>query len=119
MLNKSDLADEKETQKWINYFKNNRLSAVIVDSNSGKGIENVRSGVYGNMYVILRIIVPKKLSRDQKKLFEQLEERQKLFYEGKFLAPLAMFPEGTTTSGRNILKFKKGTLAYIGFLVLK
>ena len=40
----------------------------------GKGIENVRSGVYGNMYVILRIIVPKKLTRDQKKLFEQLDD---------------------------------------------
>ena len=46
---------------------------------------------------------------ERKKIFDQLEERQKLFYEGKFLAPLAMFPEGTTTSGRNILKFKKGT----------
>ncbi len=40
----------------------------------GKGIENVRSGIKGNMYVILRIVVPKKLSRDQKKLFEQLSE---------------------------------------------
>ena len=40
----------------------------------GKGIENLRSGVYGNMYIILRIIVPKKLSRDQKKLFEQLAD---------------------------------------------
>ena len=49
-------------------------------------------------------------SKDSReKIFQQLEERQKLFYEGKFLAPLAMFPEGTTTSGRNILKFKKGT----------
>ena len=40
----------------------------------GKGIENVRSGVYGNMYIILRIIVPKKLSKEQKKLFEQLND---------------------------------------------
>ncbi len=38
----------------------------------GKGIENVRTGSKGNMYVILRIIVPKKLSREQKKLFSQL-----------------------------------------------
>lgn len=40
----------------------------------GKGIENVRTGAHGNMYIILRIIVPKKLSRDQKKLFEKLNE---------------------------------------------
>ncbi len=40
----------------------------------GKGIENVRTGTKGNMYVILRIIVPKKLSRDQKKWFENLAE---------------------------------------------
>ena len=46
---------------------------------------------------------------ERKKIFDQLEERQKLFYEGKFLAPLCLFPEGTTSCGRNILKFKKGT----------
>lgn len=40
----------------------------------GKGIENVRTGENGNMYVILKIVIPKKLSRDQKKLFEKLEE---------------------------------------------
>ena len=38
----------------------------------GKGIGNPRTGAFGNMYVILRIIVPKRLSRDQKKLFESL-----------------------------------------------
>lgn len=38
----------------------------------GKGIVNVRNGVHGNMYVVLKIIVPKKLSKDQKKLFESL-----------------------------------------------
>lgn len=41
VLNKSDLADEKETLKWIKHFKNNNLSAISVDSNSGKGINNV------------------------------------------------------------------------------
>lgn len=40
----------------------------------GKGIENVRTGELGNMYVILRIIVPKSLNRDQKKLFESLSK---------------------------------------------
>jgi len=55
------------------------------------------------------LYIKRESSTERKKIFDQLEERQKLFYEGKFLAPLAMFPEGTTTCGRNILKFKKGT----------
>ncbi len=40
LLNKSDLADEKENQRWVEYFKKQNLKAVIVDSNSGKGIDN-------------------------------------------------------------------------------
>ena len=55
------------------------------------------------------LYIRRESSEERKKIFDQLEERQKLFYEGKFLAPLAMFPEGTTTCGRNILKFKRGT----------
>lgn len=41
ILNKSDLADEKETSKWIKHFKDNGLSAISVSSNSGKGINEV------------------------------------------------------------------------------
>ena len=55
------------------------------------------------------LFIEREKEDQRKKIFDQLEERQKKFYEGKFLAPLAMFPEGTTTCGRNILKFKKGT----------
>lgn len=40
-LNKSDLADEKETLKWVKYFKEHGISAISVDSNSGKGINNI------------------------------------------------------------------------------
>ena len=40
----------------------------------GKGIEDVHSYRKGDMYVILNVIVPDKLSRDQKKLFEQLSK---------------------------------------------
>ena len=39
LLNKSDLAEEKETIKWVEYFKRKNITAVIVDSNSGKGID--------------------------------------------------------------------------------
>ena len=41
VLNKCDLADEKENQKWLAYFENKNIPAVLVDSNSGKGIDNV------------------------------------------------------------------------------
>ena len=40
-LNKSDLADEKETIKWVEYFKAQKIPAVITDANSGKGIKEV------------------------------------------------------------------------------
>lgn len=41
ILNKSDLACEKENRKWIEYFKSKKIPAVIVDSVSGKGIQEV------------------------------------------------------------------------------
>ena len=40
----------------------------------GKGIENVNTKRKGDMYVITKIIIPEKLSREQKKLFESLSE---------------------------------------------
>lgn len=40
-LNKNDLADNKETLKWINYFKEKGASAISIDSNSGDGIPKV------------------------------------------------------------------------------
>ena len=39
VLNKADLADEKTNQKWVSYFENQGIPAVLVDSNSGKGID--------------------------------------------------------------------------------
>lgn len=38
----------------------------------GKGIENVNTKRKGDMYVITKVIIPEKLSRDQKRLFEDL-----------------------------------------------
>lgn len=40
VLNKCDLSDENKNNQWISYFKNNGISAVLVDSNSGKGIDS-------------------------------------------------------------------------------
>ena len=40
----------------------------------GKGIPNVSSKKKGDMYVVANVVVPEKLSRDQKKMFEQLSK---------------------------------------------
>ena len=39
VLNKIDLSDDKKNKQWIEYFKNKKIPAVLVDSNSGKGID--------------------------------------------------------------------------------
>ena len=39
VLNKCDLADEKKNQLWLQYFEKKGMPAVLVDSNSGKGID--------------------------------------------------------------------------------
>ena len=41
LLNKSDLADDRATQMWINYFRNSGAEALAVDCKSGKGLKNV------------------------------------------------------------------------------
>ncbi len=40
----------------------------------GKGVENVNSKRKGDMYVITKVIIPEKLDRTQKRLFEELSE---------------------------------------------
>ena len=40
----------------------------------GKGIENETTRSKGDMYIILEVRIPKKLSREQKRLFESLED---------------------------------------------
>lgn len=41
ILNKSDLADANETNKWIQYFKDKNITALEVNSNEGKGTNQV------------------------------------------------------------------------------
>lgn len=40
VLNKSDLANEKENNNWVNYFNKKNIPVALVDSNSGRGIDN-------------------------------------------------------------------------------
>ena len=39
----------------------------------GKGIEDLHSGSKGNMYVVINVIIPDKIDKKQKKLFEELD----------------------------------------------
>lgn len=55
ILNKSDLADPAETKKWIEYFKNKNIVALEVDSNQGKGINQVNQTIEKLMEEELRI----------------------------------------------------------------
>ncbi len=54
ILNKSDLADEKETRKWIEYFKKKNITAIEADSNQGKGIEQVKKSIENIMEAELK-----------------------------------------------------------------
>lgn len=40
----------------------------------GKGVQDANSGRKGDMYIIMNIVTPKKLSKEQKKLFEELAQ---------------------------------------------
>ena len=54
VLNKSDLSDEIENNKWIEHFKNKGITAILVDSNSGKGIEKCIEKMEQTMSEILQ-----------------------------------------------------------------
>src|SRR5690554_6154414 len=41
ILNKSDMADESETVKWLNYFSERGITAIAINSLDGKGMQKV------------------------------------------------------------------------------
>ena len=45
VLNKSDYADERETQRWRDYYRSQGIETVITDSRNGKGIKEVPNAV--------------------------------------------------------------------------
>lgn len=46
-LNKADLASEQTTKKWVEYFKKQGITAVPVDSITGRGLKEVEAAVRG------------------------------------------------------------------------
>ena len=59
LLNKYDLADEKENKKWIEYFNKNNQKVLLVDSLSGKGINETIRLIQKEMEEDLKKIVDK------------------------------------------------------------
>ena len=59
LLNKCDVADEKATAKWVEYYKNNGMYAIPVDCRSGKGL---------NAYLpLVREVLKEKIQRNTEK----------------------------------------------------
>ena len=80
------------------------------------GIKSVP--VFGSIAQGLQsIFVDRNDPNSRKEVLEKIIERHKDYMEGKPVMPIMIFPEGTTTSGRHILKFKKG--AFYSLLPIK
>lgn len=45
ILNKSDLAEKKQNELWVQYFKNKGQTAILADCNNGKGISEILKAV--------------------------------------------------------------------------
>ena len=59
------------------------------------------------------LFIDRENENSRKKIMDDIYMKQKNYMDKKSLAPLAIFPEGTTTSNRNILKFKKGAFYHL------
>ena len=59
------------------------------------------------------LLVSRENEKERQKTMDLIYQKQKNFIDGKSLSPLVIFPEGTTTSNRNILKFKKGAFYHL------
>lgn len=59
LLNKSDLSDVGQNNKWLQFYKNNGIPTILVDSNSGKGIDQVLREINKVMEEELKIATEK------------------------------------------------------------
>lgn len=57
ILNKSDLADERITKQWINYFESKNFKVVLANSINGKGLSDVT--------IVARKLMEEKIARDK------------------------------------------------------
>ncbi|MDP4117808.1 MAG: ribosome biogenesis GTPase YlqF [Bacillota bacterium] len=59
ILNKVDMADEKATRKWVEYFEKRGISVIGVNSINGKGLEKLNT--------IAKKVLAEKIERDKKR----------------------------------------------------
>jgi len=45
VLNKADIADSDANQKWLSFFEKQGVTAILMDSQSGKGLKNLDSAI--------------------------------------------------------------------------
>lgn len=45
VLNKSDISDNDTNAKWLNYFENQGIATILMDSQSGKGLKNLDAAI--------------------------------------------------------------------------
>ena len=70
--------------------------------------------IFGTLSKLLNcVFVDRKSEFSRKEMLNEIYQRQIQYYNEKIFIPLLIYPEGTTTCGRNILKFKKGAFAYL------
>lgn len=50
VLNKCDLSDERDNKKWVTYFEEQGNKAVLVNSNNGKGVDEVIRQIQKTMH---------------------------------------------------------------------
>ena len=53
------MSDNEQNSKWLNYYKNNGIPTILVDSNSGKGIDQVLREINKVMEVDLKVATEK------------------------------------------------------------
>ena len=65
--------------------------------------------IFGKLVSALQTIFVDRNNTDSRNnTMEQILKRQQQFYAGEPVMPFMIYPEGTTTAGRDILRFKKG-----------
>ena len=74
--------------------------------------------IFGKIAMGLQsIFVDRDSTNSRKNTLDEIIQRQKDYMEGKPVMPFMIFPEGTTTSGRHLLAFKRG--AFFSLLPVK